>query len=591
MKAKHLAITTISLLFLGSTAHADRQLQRAEILAIFEELISRPMNTWVSSGTIRASHEEYRAPETTSSAVINSRIQQEIQEHQSNPGKQVLTEDLQKMALDAIPFNVRYRLSNEYTMNSSVLVEYDGRRFNWEIDVKSRTDSVRPDASLTNNYMTREFNLNWNRNRVFTWDGSKYTLYSRSTNYALVDTRGRLPHVVTGPLTAGVVPWGYDNFTYSRLSSMSSSAEERDVVGGTQIHLTLNMSGGTMLLVMDPQRDYALISVLEEGSETMTSIEYSNHRLVSGRWVPMAISIEEYDRWTNKVLGYDVWRFSSVSGSTPVLSTFSVAFEPDALIEYHSPLSDRALTYRHTPMLDMDLLLSERLNVVASQGAGIQNCATTAMKYAAMQLGRDVTDQQLARLVDDAGGTSLKAMKDMAINLGLNARAVRTDVEGLKNLNGCQAILHIPGKNHFVALGDIDDNHVWCVDLTNDRFCYQANIHFFGMDWTEGTVLLVSDRAIPDEFAEIGDTELRGISGGDGYECSEQIQEEDTYFCSAYCDGTYEYYPERWGCASAPSGMCIMSLMLSFAQAACLDNWRTDCTTGEFYFSYMYACS
>jgi len=591
MKAKHLTITVISLLLMGSSALADRQLQRSEILEIFERVTSQPTRAWIPAGTIRAAHEEYRAPETTSSSAINGQIQQEIQEHQNNPGKQVLTEELQKMALDAIPFNVRYRLSNEYTMNSTVLVEYDGSRFNWEIDVKSRTDSVRPDASLASNYMTREFNMNWNRSRAFTWDGSRYTLYSRSANYAMVDTKGRLPHVVSGPLTAGVVPWGYNDFTYGRLSSISSSGEEKDVNGGTQVHLTLKMSYGTMLLVMDPARDYALISTLEEGSEKTVATEYANHRLVSGRWVPMAISIEEYDRWTNKLLGYDVWSFSSVSGSTPMLSRFNVAYEPDALIEYHSPLSDRALTYRHTPMLDMDMLLSERLNVVASEGTRTQNCGTTALKYAALQLGRDVADQQLARLIDDAGGTSLKAMKDMAINLGLNARAVRTDVEGLKNLNGCQAILHIPGRNHFVALADIDDSHVWCVDLASDRFCYQASIHFLGMDWTEGTVLLVSDRAIPNGFTEIADTELQAISGGSGYECSEQLQEDDVYYCTGFCEGTYEYYPERWGCEATESGMCIMDLFLSCAQAACLNNWRTGCYTGEWYFYYMYACA
>ncbi|MBN2315080.1 MAG: hypothetical protein JXM79_14215 [Sedimentisphaerales bacterium] len=590
MKAKHLAITTISLLLLGSTALADRQLEKAEILAIFEELTSRPTNAWISEGTIRATHEEYRAPETTSSSEINSQIQKAIQEHQNNPNERVLTEELQKMLLDAIPFNVRYELSNEYTMNSTVLVEYDGSRFNWEIDVKSRTDSVRPDASLANNYMTKEFNMDWNRSRAFTWDGSKYTLYSRSANYALVDTKGRLPHVVSGPLTAGVIPWGYNDFTYSRLSSISSSGEEKDVVGGTQIHLTLKMSDSTVLLVMNPKMDYALISTLEERSETTTSTEYANHRLISGRWVPMAISIEEYDRWTNKLLGYDVWSFSSVSTSTPVLSAFSVAFEPDALIEYHSPLSNRALTYRYTPMLDMDALLSERLNVIASRGTRTQNCATVALRYAALQLGRDMTDQQLARLVDNTGGTSLKAMKDMAINMGLHARAVRTDVEGLKNLNGCQAILHFPGKNHFVVLGDIDNSHVWCVDLASDRFCYQANIHFLGMDWTEGTVLLVSDGAIPDGFSEIADTELRVISGGDGYTCSELLQEEDVYFCSYFCDGSYEYYPERWGCEEAESGMCLMSKMLSCAEAPCLSSWRNDCYTGEWHFSYMYAC-
>lgn len=592
MKAKHLAIAAISLLLLGHTALADRQLGRGEILTIFETLTARPARTWISSGTIRAAHEKYRAPETTSSATINSQIQREIQDYQSSKNKRALTAELQKLTLDAIPFNVRYRLSNEYTMNSTVLVEYDGSRFNWEINVTSRTDSVRPDPGLSNNFMTNDFNMKWNRRRAFTWDGSRYTLYSRSANYVLVDTKGALPHTVNGPLTAGVVPWGYGPFSYSNLSSASSTADEIIVNGQTQIHLSLKLSNGSdMLLVMDADRDYALVSSLTERDDTTTSIQYENHRRISGRWIPMLVSIERNNRWTNRLLAYDVWNFTSVSGSAPVLSRFSVSYDPEALIEYHSPLSDRPYTYRYSPMMDMDLLLAERLNYTASQGVQAQNCATASMKYALSQLGRDATDKQLARMVDGAdGGTSLKAMKDFAINQGLYARAVRTDIEGLKDLNGCQAILHIPGKKHFVTLGDIDNDHVWCVDLANDKFCYQANIHFFGMDWVEGTVLLVSDRPIPDGSPEISDGELRALSGGDGYTCTDLMQEDDVVYCAGYCEGYYEYYPERWGCESAESGMCIVSEYLRSADACCLYDFFY-CTTDEFEFYYMLACS
>lgn len=595
MKTKHFVIAAISLLLLGHTALADRQLQRPEILTIFKTLTSRPTTTWIPTGTIRAIHEEYRAPETTNSTTINSQIQKEIQEYQNNKNKRVLNPELQKMELDAIPFNVRYRLSNEYTMNSLVVVEYDGNRFNWEITVQSRRDSVRPGPQLSGNFMTNDFNMKWNGRRAFTWDGSKYTIYSRSANYAMVDTKGSIPHVVNGPLTAGVIPWGYGAFSYNNLSSANSSAVEKIINGQTQIHLTLKKSDGTqMLLVMDADRDYALISSLAEGSDTTVSTLYDNYRRFSSRWVAMDVSIEQYDRWTNKLLAYDVWNFSSVSGSAPVLSSFNVAFEPDALIEYHSPVSDQPLTYRHSPLLDMDMLLTERLNYLASEGAQTQNCATASFKYTASQLGTDVTDKQLSRLIDGTtDSTSLKAMKDLAINLGLYARAVRTDVEGLKNLNGCQAILHIPGKNHYVVLGDVDSDYVWCIDLANDRFCYQANIHFFGMEWTEGTVLLVSDRPITGGFTEITDNELRAISGGDGYDCTDLLQEDDVIYCSYYCEGSYDYYPERWGCEPSQSGMCLESEMLRSASNPCiLANHYGDCTvTGDWDLSYMLACS
>jgi len=407
MKAKHLTLAAIALLFLGHAALADRQLDRAEILTIFGTLTGQPMTTWISTGTIRAAHEEYRAPETTSSAAINSQIQRAIQEYQSSDNRRALTEKLQKMELDAIPFNVRYRLSNEYTMTSMVVVEYDGSRFNWEINVQSRTDSVRPGPELAGNFMSDEFNLKWNRRRAFTWDGSKYTIYSRSANYAMVDATGSLPHVVNGPLTAGVVPWGYGAFSYANLSAAQSTADEKDANGQTQIHLTLRTSDGSdMLLVMDADRDCALISALTERADTTISTQYGNHRRVAGRWVPMTISIEQFDRWTNRMLAYDVWDFTSVSDRTPAIGSFSVAYEPDALIEYRSPVTDRPLTYRYSPMLDMDTLLTERLNFVASQGAQAQNCGTAALKYAASQLGKDATDRQLARLIDGANGCS-----------------------------------------------------------------------------------------------------------------------------------------------------------------------------------------
>jgi hypothetical protein len=112
------------------------------------------------------------------------------------------------------------------------------------------------------------------------------------------------------------------------------------------------------------------------------------------------------------------------------------------------------------------------------------------------------------------------------------------------------------------------------------------------MDWTEGTVLLVSDRPVPSEFPEIGDSELRAIRGGDGYTCTELLQEYDVYYCSYWCDGYYEYYPERWGCESAPSGMCTMSQKLRCAECPCIHDLNLNCTvTGEWNFYYMLACA
>ena len=154
-------------LVLCTSASAERQLDRAEILEIFAALTQTPRNSWISVGTIEATHEEYRAARTTDANEITNAINQQVQAYQNEQNKRELTDELQQMKLEAIPFNVRYRLANEYTMDSTVLVRVDGDKFYWQIDVNSRSDSVGPAVDLAGNYMTEEFNLDWNEKRVF----------------------------------------------------------------------------------------------------------------------------------------------------------------------------------------------------------------------------------------------------------------------------------------------------------------------------------------------------------------------------------------------------------------------------------------
>jgi len=598
MKKRNFVLGICCLLFLGSMAMADRQLGRAEILQIFEQLTSRPTKTWISTGTIEAAHEQHGTPKTTNQTEIGNQIAQAVQEYLNNPKKRELTEKLQKMRLDAIPFNVRYRLSNQHTMNSTVVVKFDGNRFSWDVTVKSRTDSVKPGSNLAGNFMTEQFDLSWNGRRTFTWDGQKYTIYSRSGNYAVVDAAGSFPHAVNGPLTAGVVPWGYGRYTYKSLAAAGSSAVEKNVSGQTQVHLTVNYSDGTeMLFVLDPKKDYVLVSHLKKGLDTTISTQYGSYQMVSGRWVPTTISIEKYDAQTNRLLGYDVWNFTTVSGNTPAFESFNAAYEPDTLIEHHSHVTAAPSIYRSSQVIDTELLLAERLTFAASEGAQAQNCATAALKYVASRLGKDVADQQLAQLVDGAdNSTSLYEMKNFALRAGFHCRAVRTDIATLRNLSGCQAILHIPSKDHFVALGDIDDQYVWSIDLANNKFCYRSDVNFFDMDWTGGVALLISDRPIMGALSDISEAELRTITGRSGYTCTELLQESDVIYCAVFggeCWGYYVYYPERYGCESAPSGMCIDDRFLMSAETACTPDIYdlSDCEYGEWTFYYMRACS
>jgi hypothetical protein len=602
MKPKQILLTVAFLLSFICTAFADRKLDRTEILQILQELTSQPKKTWIPAGTIEATHEEYRAPKTTDVNEINSQISVKVQKYQNNPDKRELTENLQKMKLDAIPFNVNYRLSNEYTMSSAVTVRFDGDRFYWEINVDSRSDSVKPGKDLAGNFMTEQFNLDWNVKRIFAWNGENYTTYFLPVNHAMVDSTENTPHVVNGPLTAGIIPWGYGLYTYESLSDATSSAVEKNVDGQTQIHLTLNNPDGSeTVLVMDPQKEHAVISCSISGKgNSVISKQYSDYRLISGNWVPTTILLERYEAESNRLLARDIWDITSIDGNAPGVNSFNVSYEDDALIEHRSHLTDEPLMYHYSNTVDTDLLLAERLAFAASEGTQPQNCATVSLKYAASQLGEDVTDKGLAQLVSEPNkDTSLYAMKEFVEGLGLYCRAVTTDIQTLKNLDGCEVILHIPWKSHFIVLGGIDSEYVWTIDLASNQFYYRTDLNFFEMDWTEGTALLVSNQPIQlqGNSTEIDDVQLNSITGGAGYSCTRLLQQYYVIFCEVVlgeCMGYYEEHYRRLGCESALSGTCSNRVLLRYKESPCIedpyDPYNCD-VTGEWTSYYMRACS
>ena len=605
MRTKHIIFAGVLLVSICCDALADRQLERAEILQIFQQLTSQPRETWIAAGTIEATHEEYRAPQITDVNEINGRVKQKIQGYLSDSERPEQTQNLQKIRLDAIPFNARYELSNEYTMVSTEVVRFDGERFYWEIDVDSRTDSIKPGKDLTGNFMTEEFNLDWNSKRIFAWDGEKFTTYFPSVNNSMVDTIGDIPCAVRGPLTAGFIPWGRGYCEYDSLVNSESSAVEKNVNDQTQIHMVVNNTDGSqMLFVMDPKKDYAVISSsVTSVADSITSAEYSDYQLVSNNWVPTTILIERYEAGSNRLLARNLWNITSLDANVPQAGSFNVEYEDDALVEFSSDVAEKPLFYRHSEIVDTDLLLAKRLDILASEGAQVQNCATIAMEYITGQLGKDVTEQQLAGLVSGPDGTtSIYAMKQFAQGLGLYCRAVQTDIETLKQLNGCQAILHIPGKEHFVVFDGIDDNYVWTIDLADNEFYYRSNIDFFGMDWSQGTALLVSNQPIDlqGNFTDIDDTELQSIVGAEdeGYACTRLYQNEYTVFCAepvgGICGGYYKAYRERWGCQAAASGNCKGTNKERMRKAICIndpyDPWA--CTVAmPWYISFMLACA
>ncbi len=581
----------------GAPVYGQRALDRGEVLDVIEKLTSAGRETWVPAGTIEARHQQYRAPRTTDAALIASRIEQEIREYQSKADKPERTSELQKMRLDAIPFNVRYELSNESNMTSSVVLRYDGTRFYWEVAIASRSDSVTPSADLAGNSMVNFFNRNWNNRRVFAWDGQKYTIYAASAGGAIVDTSGRLPRGVTGPLTAGVIPWGTGVLSYASLAAAQVSANEITRDGATQIEMTVRQSNGSeMTFVLDTSKALAVTAyTLPGGDNTLTSAYCSGYRDFGGYWVPATVLIEQHDAFTNRLLRSDKWDFTAVDTRVPGPERFQVAFGGGTVVEYHSAMTTKASVYHHSNTVDTDLLLAERLAYAAEQGRRPQNCATASLQYAATQLGKVAPEAKLMQMVGSDGRTTLYDLKRSAQSLGLHCRVVQTDIATLEALSGCQAILHLPGQEHFVVLDHVDDRYAWIVDLANDRFYSRKDRGFMAMDWSDGIALLLSNQPIEGPFTDVPESVLRHITGGDGWSCTLVIQEEWIIPCESTglnCWGYFQWYFERWGCEPAPFGMCDTFMYARMAGSDCYwDPIAVGCrVTGVWDWYGMYAC-
>jgi len=560
MKIRDLVLAVFLLFIARGFAFAGGQLNKAEILQIFEMLTDQPRKTWIPTGVVEAMHLEYKQ-------------------------------------------------SKGYITESTVIVKYDGDRFYWEINVESSTEQPEPQGNSDGISSRNTPDPNWNKKRVFAWDGERYTMYFRPGNHAIV-TEGPsdIPVTVNGPLTAGIVPWGYGLYTYEGLSAAESSAVEVEVSGQKQVHLTLKKTNTPeMLFVLDPMKDYAILSCsLNDAGRSSIVKTYGDYQLVSGRWIPTTIILERYDdsKESPELLSYDYWEFTSISIGLPQPDSFSVVYETAALVEFYSSITDKPLSYHHSNEVDTDLLLQNRLAIALADDTQTQNCAAVAMKYVASQLGKEVTDQKLAELVYEPNeDTTLYELRQFTQELGFYCLAVKTDVQTLKNLKNCQAILHLPGTNHYVVLGYIDDEYVWLVDLDSNKFYYRTKLDGFDLDWSEGTALLISNEPqnLEGTFTEISDEELHKIIGSDGfgtYSCTDLIQTYNVIFCSkmmfGLCGGRYTVFYNRYGCElDEDGGSCTGTAVIGNIASPCVEDPHDPgfcAITGEWFIRYIRAC-
>jgi hypothetical protein len=350
--------------------------------------------------------------------------------------------------------------------------------------------------------------------------------------------------------------------------------------------------GSSTDLTLDPSKGYAATAgTLPAGNDTVYSNHYSGYRQVAGHWVPATISIERREAFSNRLLSSDVWTITSVDATAPSPGSFSVDFNADTFIEYRSPATERTAKYLYSHSVDTDKLLADRLAYAASEGTDKQNCATAAFAHVASELGRPVPGDMLASIVGPNGQTTMRDMKQLAGALGLFARAVRTDLPALEALAGARAILHLPGKNHFVVLDSVDDRFVRLIDVSNDTFYYRAAVDFFPMEWSGGVALLIGTKPIAGSFATIDEAALQAMVGDSGWSCTDLLQEWDWQTCEAGCTGWYTVWEERWGCEPAPSGTCYNEWLIQWRETECYYNVSRRCVvTGEWDCYYMLAC-
>ncbi len=587
----------LALTVVGAISHAQTTLQRETALEILKELTSRGRTTWISAGTIEAGHEKFRAAQTMNEAEIEREIEEELQDYQSRASKTERAAELQEMRLEAIPFNVRYELANEYTMRSHVVVKYDGDRFYWSIDVSSRSDSVGLPANLEGNSMTDQFRLEWNESRAYAWDGKEYTIFSRSANHATVDAAGKFAHAVNGPLTAGIIPWGSGALSYVNLSAGQVKATELLVDQAAQIHLTVEQIDGTLMdFILDPTKDYAALSwTVIRPSGTVTSTFCSGYEKVGGDWIPSTILIEVRDVLTDRLLRSDKWDFDRIDTTTPSADQFEVQYQPNTVVEYYSPWADGPTIYAQSNEADTKQLLAERLAYATNKQNKPQNCATATIQHATAQLGKPASPDELTQLVDAEGQTTMADMKRFVEQHGLHCRAVETNVATLGDLPTCQAILHVPSRNHFVALDKLDESKVWIVDLSQPKFYYRQDTASLPLEASRATALLVSNRPIPGPLNDIAAAKLSTIAGGSGRSCTRLLQDEYVEGCPGTnydCYGVARIYYKRMGCEDAPTGTCASSWLPRFIQDDCIIRPETDkCgNEGGWETAYILAC-
>jgi hypothetical protein len=560
MKNKIIVALFILISTMTSSLFADRVLERSEIVNIIEHLTNNPQQRWITQGTIEATLQSFNS------------------------------------------------ITN-HTTESNEIIRYDGNKFYWEINIIS--DKL--DKRQNNSESPDEKDTYLNTKRIFTWDGQWYNMYFVPAKHAIsTQNLTDISPTITGCLTAGIIPWGNGIYSYNNL--LSSELEAKEIESNEQklIHLTIkNLNGIELLLVLDPTKDYAAMSSsIKDSGNSCIQQEYSNHILTNGRWIPSTILIERYTDClkSKRLISYDYWTFNRISTDKPAETTFNAAYENNTLIEYRPSSNNGSLFCQYSSRIDTKSLLDKKLTALKNSGEYRQNCATSALKYAIESFSKYITDSDFAVLVNKSdGGTSLLTMQQYSKSVGLQSLAARIDVQLLNNTADCKAILYLPWNNHYVVFSHIENNNVWVIDMTNNKFCYSIPIEKFSSKEAKANcvVLFISNKAISinGTFAEISNDELAGIIGSaisaiGEYSCTDLIQSYNVQFCTEpigiICMGEYRVWFNRYGCKEdVNGGECTGTSLLGNVFSPCVEDpyYPGNCDiTGIWYGQNIHAC-
>lgn len=581
-------------LFLVSNVLADTILNKDQIVDILKSLTQRQQKTWIESGAIAAEHTEYQWPLVSDEKQVQAEIEKELAAYASSTDKAETDKQLQQMKVDAIPFNVRYRLTNESTMVSDVVIKYDDGKFLWQIDVKSRTDTVKPSADLQSNEKTEDFKLFSNQKRIFAWDGQKYIRYFSPINHAIITAE---PSGVNGPLTAGLTMWGYDNYSLEKLSAATISGFEKQVDGKTLLEISIINGDIQETITLDPAKNYATLEkiIVKEKYKTVTTLQ--DYQLVAGSWCPKGIAIETTDITDNRLISRDIWQINSIDTKALADEDFNVQYETNSLIEdlrFGEPLQYNTPSPEGPSVnaVDIEKLIGDRLNIVATT-ENKPNCAAIALKVASDRLGITGDFTNIANLIDNAKTTNMLTLGKAAEKLGLYSLAVKVDITQLSQMKDCQIILYLPKENHYVVFGGMDNRNIHLINLDSKKFYYSKSVEQFAQDW-QGTAMIVSKQNLKDaDFALLGQNELEQIFGAATCSaCNTTIQSSTDIPCvliGSYCT-THRITYARLGCGPAQSGSCSTSTMIGGIQESCTNNGGSCTGNGNWTSYYISAC-